>query len=202
MNQNSKTEPRLRDRLRAETARAIAAAAEQVFAARGLREARMEEIAARAGVSVGTVYNHFQDRDALLKELIEGRRQELAKKLDASLAAAKGEPFREQLRRFASTVFEHFAAHRPFLAITLQSDSASLEQPSEAMREVKARVEALVSRGVEQRALRPAGQELWATFLLGSVRAVLVHELRNPGKLPLAARASAVVEFFLGGAGA
>ena len=90
----------------------------------------------------------------------------------------------------------------PFLAITLQSDSASLEQPSEAMREVKARVEALVRRGVEQRALRPAGQELWATFLLGSVRAVLVHELRNPGKLPLAARASAVVEFFLGGAGA
>ena len=202
MNRDSHSEPKLKTRLRAETARVIAAAAEEVFAAKGLHDAKVEEIAARAGVSVGTAYNHFEDRDGLLQVLIEGRRQQLAIRLDAVLDEVKSEPFPLQLRRFATTVLEHFEAHREFLAITLQCDSASLAQPSEAMREVKARVEALVRRGVEQRALRALGQELWATLLLGSVRAVLVHELRNPGRLPVGERASAIVDFFLYGAGA
>jgi len=202
MNPNSKTELRLKDRQRAEAAAAIAAAAEEVFAARGLREAKMEEIASRAGVSVGTVYNHYEDRDALLRELIEGRRAELARKLDGALEQARALPFREQLRHFCRTVFEHFEDHRRFLAITLQADTANLEQPSEGMREVKARAAAVVERGLQQKALRPLGKELWSMFLLGSVRAVLVHELKHPGKLGVSERADAVVDFFLGGAAA
>src|SRR5438552_14620368 len=132
MNPDSRNEARirpLRERLREETARAITAAAEEVFARRGVREAHMEEIAQRAGVSVGTVYNHFEDREALLSELIESRRQELARRLDADLAASAKEPFAAQLRDFARTVFEHFEAHRQFLSIMLECDSMRLEQP-------------------------------------------------------------------------
>ncbi|HUJ28978.1 MAG TPA: TetR/AcrR family transcriptional regulator [Myxococcales bacterium] len=202
MNTYSKHEPRLKERQRAEAARAIAAAAEDVFAERGLREARMEEIASRAGVSVGTVYNHFADRDALLRELIESRRAQLARKLDGALAAAAGEPFRDQLRSFCRTVFEHFETHRGFLAIMLQADTAHLEHPSEAMREVKARALALVERGLAAHALKPDGKDLWSMLLLGSIRSLLVHELKFPGKLHVAERADAVVDFFLGGAAA
>src|SRR5213075_2067540 len=99
MNPDSTNEARirpLRERLRAETARAIAVTAEEVFAARGVRDAHMEEIAQRAGVSVGTVYNHFEDRETLLTALIEARRQELAALLDRTLAAAAKEPFAAQ----------------------------------------------------------------------------------------------------------
>lgn len=202
MNPHSKHEPRLKERQRAEAARTIASAAEQVFAERGLRDARMEEIASRAGVSVGTVYNHFHDRDALLRDLVEGRRAELARKLDGALEASSGAAFREQLRGFCRTVFEHFELHRGFLAITLQLDSASIEQPSEGMREVKARAASLVERGLRLKALRPLSKELWAMFLLGSVRAVLVDELRSPGRLQVHERTEAVIDFFLGGAAA
>jgi len=59
---------RLRDRLREEANRAILTAAEEVFSEEGLG-ARMEQIAARAGVAVGTLYNHFQDRGALVNAL-------------------------------------------------------------------------------------------------------------------------------------
>jgi AcrR family transcriptional regulator len=202
MNPDSPVEPRLRDRLRAETAKAIAEAAEQVFAARGVRDARMEEIAAKAGVAVGTVYNHFQDRGALLTELVERRRQELALRLDRALAGAEAEPFDAQLRTFTRTVFEHFESHRPFLAIMLESDSAHASQPSEAMLELRRRVDALVERGVAQGALRRKGRELWPAMLFGAVRGVLVYELRNPGKPPLVERGDTVIDFFLHGAGA
>lgn len=205
MNRDSKHEARvrpLRERLREETARAISAAAEEVFARRGVRDARVEEIAAQAGVSVGTVYNHFEDRDSLLRALIEQRRQALARKLDRALQDTRGAPFADQLRTFTTTVLEHFEANRPFLAITLQSDSANLERPSEAMRELRAHAEALVRRGVEQRALRPQGPELWTTLLLGVLRAALVHDLRYPNQARLAERAGALADFFLRGAGA
>src|SRR5512142_1387741 len=89
---------RLRDRFREETSEAILAAAEEIFAEEGLHGARMESIAAGAGVAVGTVYNHFEDREALLQELIRSRRATLVGKLDAALAEGKDLPFREALR--------------------------------------------------------------------------------------------------------
>lgn len=204
MNQDSKSETRvrpLRERLREETARAISAAAEQVFADRGVHDARMEEIAARAGVAVGTVYNHFEDREALLAELVESRRKQLAQRLDQALDESAEEPFEGQLRRFALTVFEHFEHHRPFCTIMLESDQARLTQPSPAMREIRARAETLVRRGLQRKDLNPARAELLPMFLWGAIKSVLVHDLRNPGALPVAGRAAAAVDFFLNGAG-
>jgi AcrR family transcriptional regulator len=205
MNTDSKSEKRvqpLRERLREETARAISAAAEEVFAAKGVHDARMEEIAARAGVSVGTVYNHFEDRQTLLADLLESRRKELAQRLDRALAASAHEAFEGQLRKFVLTVFEHFEHHRPFCNIMLESDQARLTQPSPAMREIRARAETLVRRGLSRKALRAGHAELLPPMLWGAVKAVLMHDLRNPGALPVAERAAAAVDFFLHGVGA
>ena len=172
-----------------------------MFARRGVRDARMEEIAARAGVAVGTVYNHYQDRGALLAELVERRRQELAYKLDRALGA-QPEAFEAQLRTFTRTIFDHFESHRSFLSIMLESDSAHAARPSEAMLELRRRVEALVERGVREGVLRANGRELWPAMLFGAIRGVLVHEVRTPGPVPLAGRADAVIDFFVRGAGA
>lgn len=204
MNPSSKHEARvqpLRERLREETTRAISEAAEQVFAEKGVREARVEEIAARAGVSVGTVYNYFEDRDALLADLLEVRRKELARRLDKALADAGQQPFEGQLRRFAQTVFEHFEAHRSFCAIMLEGDHARMNQPSPAMRELRTRAETLVKRGVE--AGRLGGrQKLLPGFLWASIKSVLLADLREPGLMPVSDRAEAAIEFFLHGAAA
>jgi AcrR family transcriptional regulator len=202
MNRNSPNEARvrpLRERLREETIRAIVAAAEEVFANKGLRDAKVEEIAQRAGVAVGTVYNHFEDREGLLSALIEQRRAELAEKL--ARATDDSEPFEAQLRRFVRTVFEHFESKREFLAILLEGDAANVSRPSDAIKELRARGEALVRRGLSQKKLRSKGVELFPSMLFGAVRASLVHELHNPGKLPFDERADAVVDFFLHGAG-
>lgn len=44
----------------------IAAAALTVFSRRGFVQAQMSEVAAEAGVSVGTLYNHVENKEALL----------------------------------------------------------------------------------------------------------------------------------------
>ena len=81
-------QPALRQRIRETTAQAILAAAEEVFANKGLHAAHMGEIAALAGVAVGTLYNHFADRDALLAGLLEDRRAEMLARIDEALATS------------------------------------------------------------------------------------------------------------------
>src|SRR5690349_9748607 len=50
----------------------ILAAADEVFADRGL-DASLDDIAAHAGVGVGTVYRRFPDKDALIEALFEDK---------------------------------------------------------------------------------------------------------------------------------
>ncbi len=108
MNHGSHSHPaRLRDRLRDETGRAILAAAEAVFAEDGLHDARMERIASRAGVAVGTLYNHFEDKDALVRSLVRSSRQALLDRVDGAV-----EPLRRGTvasARFARGTFESAA---------------------------------------------------------------------------------------------
>src|SRR5215468_3390048 len=49
---------------------AILAAALEEFSARGFAAARLEDVAQRAGVGKGTIYLHFQDKEALFQELV------------------------------------------------------------------------------------------------------------------------------------
>lgn len=49
---------------------AILAAALDEFTERGFAAARMDDVARRAGVGKGTIYLHFQDKEALFRELV------------------------------------------------------------------------------------------------------------------------------------
>ena len=65
--------------------RRILAAATQVFAERGL-DVSLDDIAAAAGVGVGTVYRRFPDKDALIDALFEDRIAEVERAARAALA--------------------------------------------------------------------------------------------------------------------
>src|SRR5207248_4276634 len=174
----------LRERLKGETQRAILEAAQEVFGESGLSGARMEDIATRAGVSVGTLYNHFKDRDALLKELIVTRREELLARLDAVLASTAKDGFGAQLEQFVRAVLEHFDSHKAFLAIVLESEHARLHEPSgprasgpnTALLQVYRRVEELLVRGRIAGALRPEGADSFPSFLMGILKGTLSRE--------------------------
>ena len=56
--------------------RRILVAADELFAARGL-EASLDDVAAAAGVGVGTVYRRFPDKDALVDALFEDKIREV-----------------------------------------------------------------------------------------------------------------------------
>jgi AcrR family transcriptional regulator len=65
----------LRERKREASRRKILSAAASVFRQKGYDSARIEEIARRAVVSPGTVYNYFPTKDGLLLALVSSYRE-------------------------------------------------------------------------------------------------------------------------------
>ena len=195
---------KLRDRLREVTYDAILNAAAKVFAEQGLHAAKMEAIAAEAGVAVGTLYNHFNDRKALVEALVAARREKLLGKLDAALAAGKGQPFGEQLRLFIGALVEHLETHRALLTILSESETAKLGvvHPRETMKSTYDRVHELVRRGLSSKALRKDDADLYPTLLMGMVKGCMLRQLHD--EVPAASveeRTGQLVRFFLKGAG-
>ena len=72
-------EPRWR-RLPEERPRQILDAALEVFGERGLAGAKLDEIARRAGVSKGTIYLYFPNKEELFREMI---RQTVVARIEA-----------------------------------------------------------------------------------------------------------------------
>jgi AcrR family transcriptional regulator len=197
----------LRERQREQTAAAILDAAEELFADKGLVNAHMNDIASRVGVAVGTLYNHFKDRDSLLTALVQTRRAELIARLDAFLDRPSSGSFRDDLTGFVREMGAFFEEHKRY-HIILHRMEWGLHQdtfPStaacapEMKKELILRLDKLIRRGVKQKALRPALADYYAYLLMGTLRSIRLYNVDHgvDDQWPL----DELVRFFMEGAG-
>jgi AcrR family transcriptional regulator len=70
----------------------ILAAASAAFAERGI-ETQMDDVAARAGLGVGTLYRHFATKEALMVALLERKFEQILEVTRRGIAREDGEPF-------------------------------------------------------------------------------------------------------------
>jgi AcrR family transcriptional regulator len=116
----------------------IVAAARDVFGESGA-DAAMEEIAARAGVGVGTVYRRFASEDALIDELLRLALTALLTDVHRALARTDGIGLRELPHAFGQSFAEH--ARYANLPLQRQPDAA-------AEREIRAAIIDLTARAI------------------------------------------------------
>jgi AcrR family transcriptional regulator len=194
--------------VRREISSCISNAAEEVFAAEGLHAAHVEHIARRAGVAVGTLYNYYKDRDAILAALLRIRRDALFAELDLAEKAAHGRPIRDQLLAFVTAKVHFMAAHRTFFRILFEGELSRMQaiyptatdQHAQSLRGFFARVDALVRRGVESGELDGGNTDLDGWLLGGMVRSLAVRDLRE--NKPCGPKdVERLVDVFLAGAG-
>ena len=90
-------------------------AARREFAGSGLAGARVDEIAARAGVNKQLVYHYFGDKDSLYLAVLEWVYEEIrAKERKLNLA---GLPPEQAIRKLIESSFDHLAAHPDFIVL-------------------------------------------------------------------------------------
>jgi TetR/AcrR family transcriptional regulator len=105
--------PRRRDP--AATRQKLLAAARREFAQSGLAGARVDEIAARAGVNKQLVYHYFGDKDALYLAVLEWVYEEIrAQERKLNLA---GLPPDQAIKKLIESSFDHLDAHPDFIVL-------------------------------------------------------------------------------------
>jgi AcrR family transcriptional regulator len=141
----------------------ILGAAEDVFAAHGF-EASMEQVAARAGVGVGTLYRRFPDKETLVVAVVEmagQRSQELARRVLNECAPEVG-IFEFMRRCLATPSLRALIARSPRVAAS-HASLVALVAPS---------VDLLLSRAKSAGAIRPDVTFSDIVIVLMSVRTV------------------------------
>jgi AcrR family transcriptional regulator len=183
---------------------AVLDAAETIFAKRGFHQARIQDIATLARVGVGTVYNHFEQKEDILRALLRERMQGL---LDA-VTPLPGDPneFQGKLRACLARLVAYISSHRDFFTLAndngLLGPAASsadtvLQRRDQSLRFRRA-LQALIQEGIDQGAL-PDGDPLRLTRYLGGLLKAAVHGALEDGRADFAPEADAVATFFLRG---
>jgi AcrR family transcriptional regulator len=198
---------RARDRARLVYRDAILDAAEEELAASGFHAARVQDIAARAGVAVGTFYNHFETKEDVLVALLDLRMRELAE----ALAATSADPERWEDRAAArlERVLAYKDRHAAFFALAVEhgllGDATAAAKQLLGGRSLphvgrfdRAFLE-LVDDGVASGAIARGDRDLHAAFLKGTTRAV-ARWARGKGSVLPRHIAETIIALFLQGA--
>ncbi len=137
--------PRPGGATRSATTTGSSTAAREVLGESGA-DASMEEIAARAGVGVGTVYRRFANKDALIDELVRLSQCEALAEARQALTCPGGDGLEQLLRGLGAL----FAAHAKYAHLLLErsADGATA-------REIRAAVQELTSRALAAGTLNP-----------------------------------------------
>jgi AcrR family transcriptional regulator len=206
MNRPSERLPRRRDEARALFRNAILDAAEAVFAQSGFHGARIQDIAQHARIAVGTVYNHFAQKDDVLTALLEERTEEML----AALGAREGDgaSFAHKLEARVRRMLAYVEEHRAFFVIATEhglfagSAAPGVPAPTKRLRRVqkfRAAFRALVEEGVTSGDLEPVEADVLARFLGGTIRAFLLSSLADESG-DVQGYAATIVDLFLHGA--
>ena len=156
-----------------ETVSAILEAAAQVLEAGGLAGFTTNAVAERAGVSIGTLYQYFADKQALLRALAE---REIRRALVAIATALRGDPLapgEQRVRAMVRAMVNAFGGRQRARRAVIEALRAQPGASSEMMQPISAFL--AQSEGV----LTPLNREqvfVLSRAVIGVIRAAVVEE--------------------------
>jgi AcrR family transcriptional regulator len=95
-----------------ETVNVILEASARILESDGLRGFNTNSVAAKAGVSVGSLYQYFPNKDAILLALIERFEDAAQEAINEALLSAKGQQLKPSLRLFVRALVGRTIAAR------------------------------------------------------------------------------------------
>lgn len=186
---------------------AILDAAKKVFGEHGFEKAKMVDIAGRAGMAAGTLYNYFESKEQIFQSLIDSQMADA----HARFAAVAKEPLapRDAIRALVREVFSFMEQHRDMIEIFVTmgvSNTWSItrmcgDQVIEKRDRMRKVFEGVVAKAMKAGLLRNdvAPADLVA-ILSGSMNGLIETWMNAGAKGRLADRADVVVDVFFNGA--
>jgi TetR/AcrR family fatty acid metabolism transcriptional regulator len=182
----------------------ITDAAVEVFAEKGFHQARVSDIAARAGIADGTIYLYFKNKEDLLLSIFEEKMDLLLTKLGETLEGVDGPE--DRIRAFAQFHFEQVRTNRSVaevLQVELRLSNKFLkEYRPEKLWAYLGVFGQIVREGQAQGVFRADIDPLitsWAFFGAMDELAMQWVLTRNQSRFPLKSTAEQVANIFIRG---
>lgn len=185
---------------------AILEAAAAVFGRLGFLDARMVDIAKEAGVSVGTLYNYFVSKDAVIDALHNHEMEELQAQL--AQVSDTSEPC-QRLRSLVETSFRFVQERGALVAMAMQSGLFDEEvaaqrghgEHNDVQRTVLALYEKALMEAASAGKIRRDLDPVQMTIALdGMVSALIFSWVRTRPQKPLTDETDFVLSLFMKGA--
>jgi len=180
----------------------LIAAALEVFVEKGFAATRLDDVAARAGVSKGTVYLYFKSKDDLLVSIFERTMGEAIAEGRAALAQVD-DPI-ERLRRIARLHLERVSRDRDLAVVfqvELRQSTKFMERFSATqLREYLGIIRDIIAdgqtRGLVRRGINPT---LATKVLFGALDEMATNWILSRRRRPLSGDADLVMDLFING---
>jgi AcrR family transcriptional regulator len=146
-------ETSVRARQRADTRARLVRAAKEVFEEKGFQEARVSDIAERAGVAKGLLYYYFDTKQAIFREVAAEVDRELAHAIDVMLDPSSGVTPADRLRNAIRVHLETYRNDARMMKVI--EDGARYDEVVNEARDALHRMETeRLTRAVRQLQLR------------------------------------------------
>jgi AcrR family transcriptional regulator len=153
------------ERRKQRTRQDILRAAEKVLADKGLFDAKIADIAEAADIGVGTVYLHFQTKEALTEAVVEDTVTRLKDTIDR--ARAQVDSVIEQVRVSTRALCRFAHANRAVFRVVFGRGGAYHDIVQRAQAMFAADIERTLTEGVAQGVFRVTSPALAAQALVG-----------------------------------
>lgn len=161
---------------REERRAAIVDAARRVLAASGFEGATIARIAREAGISAGTVYLYFTDREDLLAEVYRyASSHEAAAMASAALGGAPPEQFRAAAKTFVERAFR--GQRLAYALIGEPADPVVTRERNHVRREFGRVFEQIIADGVRDGSLPAQDSQVRGAAVIGAINEAVLEAL-------------------------
>ncbi len=184
----------------------LLSAAREEFARAGLTDARVEDIARRAGVAKGSFYLHFKSKDEVFQALLDHFMVEVTRFNSACQPGLETcgtvDDVRDYFLDHDKQMLEFLWSNRDILAIFYQAGASPQYQPMlDAFLDAQAAIATVQIRELQARGFYKADldAQVVAICIVGAYHALTRHLVQSRTKPDLAAAAATVVSLNLDG---
>lgn len=162
-------------------------AALEVFVAKGFDGARMDDVAAAAGLSKGSIYLYFDSKVAMLKALIAREVEPIARRAEAVALAGTANPI-ATLQQLAAFVAERlleprtFAVPRLVISVAARFPEIADYYRKEVVDRGRGAIRSLIGAGIAQGTFRAVDLDVAVRAIVGPILFVALyrHVLNGP----------------------
>jgi AcrR family transcriptional regulator len=157
-----------------ESRKKIINAAMDVFFRHGYAESNIRDIAKKAGISVGSIYLYFKNKEELYKAIISDKRREMAAMTEKTVEQAKSAT--ETLSGFLRLHLEHALKHKEFILLHIREHGFTfgIKEKREFSHSQISLLEKVILKGIRSGEFRRCNARETAKLILGSLKGIIL----------------------------